>query len=133
MRLVERLAAPDGFGATLAGARSEADGETVRFLREAGEAARGGLRPLILAAGESTVWDGRFEIAAERGREIRSARGLRQALSPADQHALAALPANARDTVPVVVEESGPRLADATPLALDRLLAACGAVETEPA
>lgn len=133
MRLVERLAAPDGFAATLAGARIEADGETVRFLREAGEAARGGLRPLILAAGESTVWDGRFEIAAERGREIRSARGLRQALSPADQHALAALPANARDTVPVVVEESGPRLADATPLALDRLLAACGAVETEPA
>jgi tRNA(Ile)-lysidine synthase len=132
LRLAERLAGPDGFVTTLAGARIEADGETVRFLREAGEAARGGLRPLILGAGETAVWDGRFEITAARAMEVRAALGLRQALSPADQDALVALSAGARDTVPVVVGEDGPRLAVATPMALERLLAACGAVEIEP-
>jgi tRNA(Ile)-lysidine synthase len=133
MRLAERLAGPHGFAATLSGARIEADGEEVRFLREAGEAARGGLAPLSLTAGSTGVWDGRFEITADGAMEVRSAAGLRSDLSPADQRVLAALPASARDTVPVVVGEDGPRLAAARPLALDRLLAACGAVEIEPA
>ena len=133
MRLAERLAGRDGFTTTLAGARIEADGDEVLFLREAGEAARGGLRLLILMAGETGVWDGRFEITAGRAMEVRSASGLRQSLSPTDQDALTALPARARDTVPVIVEEDGPRLAEATPLALDRLHAACGVVELEPA
>jgi tRNA(Ile)-lysidine synthase len=133
MRLAERLTGRGGFTTTLAGARIEADGDEVLFLREAGEAARGGLRPLILMAGETGVWDGRFEIKAERAMEVRSATGLRQGLSPTDQDTLAALSARARDTVPVIAEEGGPRLAEATPLALDRLLAACGAVDVEPA
>lgn len=132
MRLAERLAGPGGFATTLAGARIEADGDEVRFLREAGEAARGGLQPMTLVAGETAVWDGRFQITAGRQMEVRGAAGLRSGLSPADQHLLAALPASARDTAPVVVGEDGPRLADATPLALDRLLAACGAVDMEP-
>ncbi|MGH6910936.1 MAG: ATP-binding protein, partial [Phenylobacterium sp.] len=131
-RLAERLAAPGGFTTTLAGARVEADGDEVRFLREAGEAARGGLAPLTLAAGRTGVWDGRFEIAADTAMEVRSAAGLRADLSPADQQMLAALPASARDTVPVIGGKGGPRLAEARPLALDRLLAACGAVEIEP-
>jgi tRNA(Ile)-lysidine synthase len=84
-------------------------------------------------AGETGVWDGRFEITAGRAMEVRSASGLRQSLSPTDQDALTALPARARDTVPIIVEEDGPRLAGATPLALDRLHAACGVVELEPA
>ena len=133
MRLAERLAGPGGFAATLAGARIEADGDEVRFLREAGEAARGGLAPLTLAAGRTGVWDGRFEIAADMATEVRSAAGLRSDLLPADQQVLAGLPASARDTVPVIVAEDGPRLAEARPLALDRLLAACGAAEIEPA
>ena len=133
MRLAERLAGPGGFATTLAGARVEADGDEVRFLREAGEAARGGLGPLSLETGETGVWDGRFEITAGLAMEVRAASGLRRSLSPEDQDTIATLPASARDTVPVVVDEAGPRLADATPLALDRLLAACGAVELEPA
>lgn len=133
MRLVERIARQGGFATTLAGARIEADGDEVRFLREAGEAARGGLGPLSLAAGQVGVWDGRFEITAGRALEVRSAAGLRRILSTEDQDRLAALPASARDTMPVVVDDAGHRLATATPLALDRLLAACGAVEREPA
>lgn len=133
MRLAERLAGPGGFATTLAGARIEADGHEVRFLREAGEAARGGLGPLTLKAGETGVWDGRFEIAAGPAMVVRAAAGSRRGLSAEDQDALAALPSSARDTVPVVVEDGGPRLVAATPLALDRLLAACGAVEREPA
>jgi tRNA(Ile)-lysidine synthase len=132
-RLAERLAARGGFATTLAGARIEADGDEVRFLREAGEAARGGLAPLTIAARRAGVWDGRFEIIEDTAIEVRSAAGLRSDLSPADQQVLAALPAGARDTVAVIVGEGGPRLAQARPLALDRLLAACGAVEIEPA
>jgi tRNA(Ile)-lysidine synthase len=57
---VERLLAKLRDGApvitTLAGARIEAGDRDVRILREAGEAARGGLRPSA-----PPVWDGRFE------------------------------------------------------------------------
>ena len=134
VRLAERLAGRDGFTTTLAGARVEADGETVRFLREAGEAVRGGLAPLRLPAGEIGVWDGRFEITAVRAVEIRAAAGLRSRLSKDDQAALAVLPASGRDVVPVIVSrEAPPQLVVARPLALERLLAACGAIEREPA
>ena len=132
-RLSERLAGRDGFTASLAGARIEADNADVRFLREPGEAARGGLQPLNLSAGETGVWDGRFEITADRPMQIRAAAGLRGQLSPADQHALASLPARARDGVPVATDEAGAvTLISARSLALDRLLAACGAVDAEP-
>jgi tRNA(Ile)-lysidine synthase len=133
MRIVERLAQPGGFATTLAGARIEADGDEVRFLREAGEAARGGLGPLSLMTGQVGVWDGRFEITAGSPLEVRAAAGLRRSLPTEDHDRLAAIPASARDTVPVVLDEAGPRLAAATPLSLDRLLAASGAVAREPA
>lgn len=133
LRLAERLAGTDGFTATLAGARIEADDRAVHILREAGEAARGGLAALSLAAGETGVWDGRFEIAADRPMEVHAAAGLRSRLSNEDQTTLAALPARARDVMPVTVDAAGrPRLAVATSLTRDRLLAACGAVEREP-
>jgi tRNA(Ile)-lysidine synthase len=131
VRLAERLRGRQAFAATLAGARIEADDGQIRILREAGEAARGGLRPLTLAAGETGVWDGRFEITADRPMQIVSSAGLRSQLSPADQQTLMALPARARDGLPVV--PNGPKLAVARPLSLERLLAACGAVAREPA
>ncbi|HEY0437326.1 MAG TPA: tRNA lysidine(34) synthetase TilS [Phenylobacterium sp.] len=128
--------------ATLAGARIEADVRDVRFLREAGEAARGGLAPLQLGAGETGVWDGRFEIAADGAIEIRRLAGHAARLSRSEQAALRALPATARPGLPLVI---GPEGAVACPivapapwvrlvaLAHDRLLGACGAVECEPA
>ena len=129
-RLAERLAGGEGFTASLAGARIEAAEDAVRILREAGEAARGGLAPLQLSAGQTDVWDGRFEITAAEAMEVRAATGLRPRLSDADQRTLATLPARARDVMPV--DAAGPALIAAQALTLDRLLAACGAVEREP-
>jgi tRNA(Ile)-lysidine synthase len=102
-RLAARLTEAAPVVATLAGARVEADARAVRFLREPGEAARGGLAPIRLKAGETGVWDGRFEITAEEDLEVRAA------------------PRSAR-----------PDVSGATSLTYDRLLAACGAIEREP-
>lgn len=112
-RLAERLARSDGFVATLAGARISADARLVRFGREPGEAARGGLAPLRLAAGDTAVWDGRFAVTAEGPAEVRPLR---------------------RTTLPAAVAADGsPAALRIEPLTYERLLAACGAVEREPA
>ena len=132
--LVDRLIATGDVTATLAGARIEADALEVRFQREAGEASRGGLAPLSLATGETGVWDGRFEVTAGLPITVRRLAGLARRLPREDQQAVRALPASLRPTLPVVIDEVGtPALAVALPLALPRLLAACGAVDREPA
>jgi tRNA(Ile)-lysidine synthase len=102
-RLAGRLTEPAPFVATLAGARVEAGAQEVRFLREPGEAARGGLAPIRLKAGETGVWDGRFEITAEEDLEVRA-----------------------------TPRSSQPDIPGAKSLTYDRLLAACGVVEREP-
>ena len=108
-----RLLAETSFVASLAGARIEADPYRVRFRREPGEVARGGLAPLRLAAGVTGVWDGRFEVSAQRAIEVLARPG-------------ATLPA-------VVREDGGFDELDARPLVHDRLLAACGLIAREPA
>jgi tRNA(Ile)-lysidine synthase len=129
-RLAERLRAEGDVAATLAGARIEADAGEVRFLREPGEAARGGLSPLHLAAGETAVWDGRFEITATQPLAVRALAGLASGLGKAERARLAAFPAKARAGLPV---DAAPRvLSDARPLALTRLHAACGLIDREP-
>jgi tRNA(Ile)-lysidine synthase len=102
--LAERLAGDETFVTTLAGARIEAGAGEVRFRREPGEAARGGLLPLSLKAGQTGVWDGRFEITAAHDLEVRAV---------------------GRSTLPDVE--------DGRPLSHARLLAACGVVAREPA
>ena len=111
-RLAARLAGAEPFTAGLAGARIEADTSRARFRREAGEVARGGLAPLRLQAGEMAVWDGRFEVTPARGSVIQAQPGTTSPIAVCDDGGIAAL--------------------EATPLALDRLLAACDAVEREP-
>lgn len=135
-RLAEALKGAGDLTATLAGARIEADaaGE-VRFLRDTG---REGLAPLTLAAGETGVWDGRFEITAGRPVTVQALSGHAAGLPSVQRAALQRLPAGARGTLPFVVGEGSPVLAAlselaARPLALDRLRSACGAVELEPA
>jgi len=108
-RLAIRLTADGDFIASLSGARIEAQPGLVRFRREPGEAERSGLKPLSLRAGETGVWDGRFEIAAERALEVRAMR---------------------RTTLPVAADGGGLL---AIPLTHERLLAACGVIEREPA
>ncbi|MES2343291.1 MAG: tRNA lysidine(34) synthetase TilS [Pseudomonadota bacterium] len=123
------------FTATLAGARIEADGDQVRFLRDAG---RQGLTPLTLAAGATGVWDGRFEITTERPVTIQALAGQAAGLPASQRATLQRLPAGARGTLPFIAGEGSPMLTQipdlsARPLALDRLRAACGVVEREPA
>ncbi|HZZ67611.1 MAG TPA: tRNA lysidine(34) synthetase TilS [Phenylobacterium sp.] len=108
-RLLARLAEDAPFAASLAGARVTADGPCVRFQREPGEASRGGLQPLALRAGETGVWDGRFEITAARAVEVRALR---------------------RTTLPAAAD-GGVEGLTIRPLSHDRLLAACGAIERE--
>ena len=108
-----RLLTDASFTASLAGARIEADPHQVCFRREAGEAARGGLAPLRLAEGATGVWDGRFEVSAREAVEVRARPGL-------------VLPVVARD-------DGGFEDLDARPLAYDRLRAACGLIDREPA
>jgi len=140
--LLARLRSPGPFTATLAGARIEADAETVVILREAGEAARGGLAELRLMPGLAQVWDGRFEVMTIRqGLRVRALSGLAARLAPAERKALAALPARLRPTLPAVIAADGqigcPVLApmdgvEVRSLVASRLTAAAGLVEREP-
>ena len=98
-----------GTSKPLAGARIGTRAGTITFAREPGEAARGGLAPLSLRAGETAVWDGRFEVRTGRDVEISAAPGQ------------------------VTPDASDPAADLASrPLTYERLLAACGAIEAEP-
>jgi tRNA(Ile)-lysidine synthase len=100
--LLARVKAAEAFVATLGGARIEAGEREVVLEREAGEAARGGLLPLALEAGTPAVWDGRFEIIADRPGLIAEAlRGQASRLGPEDRAILARIPAAARPALPI--------------------------------
>jgi tRNA(Ile)-lysidine synthase len=108
-RLSARLAGDGEVAATLAGARIEADAAQVRFRREPGESARGGLAPLALQAGETGVWDGRFEVTARQAVVVR---------------------ASGRTTLPSAEDDVAIKVRALTHA---RLLAASGAIEREEA
>lgn len=137
-RLTALLVGETPVSATLAGARIEAHGEQVRFLREAGEAARGGLADQIIAGWG--VWDGRFEVTTREPMIVRRLGGLAGRLSKAERDALATVPTSARPGLPVIVTDEQvccPVLTEVSgvsvrPLAYARLLAAAGAVQAEP-
>lgn len=138
-RLADRVRSQEIFAASLAGARLEAEAGTLSIFREAGERARGGLAPLRLSAGQSGVWDGRFEVWSNREVQITSLAGHAAQLPRGQRSALSAIPAAARPAMPVI-EGDPPHCPIVAPLAgvdvrslvAARLLAACGAVEREP-
>ena len=132
VRIAALLAGGDAWVATLAGARLEAGERDVVFLREPGELARRPPPPLVLRAGETGVWDGRFEIKGP-GRIVPLA-GYAARLPPEQQRALRALPPKARPALPFDLESlSCPALTgQAVSLARERLLAAYGAIDREP-
>jgi len=145
-RLVARLRSGEAFTATLAGARVESVGDTVRVCRDAGETARGGLVALTLAPGETGVWDGRYEITAGAAPiTVRPLKGLAAGLPRDQREALKAVPATARPALPAVVDAMGaatcpvlvgPSLAMTSvecvgPLFLDRFRAAIGLIDQE--
>jgi tRNA(Ile)-lysidine synthase len=160
-RLVDRIRAGETFTATLAGARIEADGEGVWFVREPGEARRAGppptdpsgrlphrgrgdlAEPLALPLNQPVVWDGRYELtAAGPGLVVRPLQGLAARLPLAQRRALKGFPAAARPSLPVLLAPDGtvtcPILAAtkaprARCLVVDRFEAATGRVDQEPA
>lgn len=116
-RLAARLRQGEDFTATLAGARLEARGETVRAMRDAGQRGGAAVAPLALPAGREVVWDGRYAFtAAEAGWSVLAARGRMAALSDADRAMLKTAPAAARGAWPVLFREdqTGPVLAGVT-------------------
>lgn len=138
-RVMDHLARPEPFTTTLAGARIQARDDQVLFMREPGELIRTGLADLMLAPGERAVWDGRFEIAAERVAVIAPLAGHAAQLPPAEREALRAIPARARAALPVMLEGRHaycPVLAptpgvEAASLVRERLLAAGGVIDRE--
>lgn len=142
-RLVARLRSGETFVATLAGARIVADEAGVLFVREAGEGGRSGLSPLVLAAGETGVWDGRYEITTHAGpTAIRPLGGLASRLPADESRALKGFPAAVRPVLPAVVDAAGrvssPILAGAGTIGArvlirERFEAATGLIDQEPA
>lgn len=140
-RLAAALAGADTGIFTLSGARILAEADEVRFTREPGESARGGLAHLALRLDEPIAWDGRFEaIAARPGLILRPLAGVASQLPPAEQAAVRALGARTRGALPALIDGARvhcPLVQPASPirlraLAAERLAAACGLVEREP-
>jgi tRNA(Ile)-lysidine synthase len=105
--LLERLCGPETFIATLGGARVVA-AHGVRIVRESGEAARGGLQPCELRAGQNTIWDGRWQVcAAASSLSVHALAGLAARLPPADAAVLAGIPASDRPSLPVLRNGEG--------------------------
>ncbi|HEY3889336.1 MAG TPA: tRNA lysidine(34) synthetase TilS [Caulobacteraceae bacterium] len=139
--LFDRLAGLEDFTATLAGASLVA-GPEVLIARNGGEIVRGGLAPVALEPGRATVWDGRFELRADRpGLGVIALRGAQARLDAATRRRLKAAPAAARPALPLVVDAGGglacPMLADDDAIVVHSLVgarfsAACGAVSKEP-
>jgi len=138
-RLQARLSAEQRFVATLAGARITVEPDHISFTREAGDGERAGLAPLHLKAGETAVWDGRFEVRAQADVAVVALSGYAASLHRADRPSLAAIPAEARPSLPVLLHEGGAVLprpfgagpASARALAQARLRAACDLVSRE--
>ena len=92
----------------------------------------------MLEAGETGVFDGRFEIVADRPARVSLLAGRMSHLHPLARAALAAAPAPCRGALPAVVSVGAVQLAGAPgsgvrlrSLARARLVAACGGIATE--
>ena len=140
--LIQRLQPGAVFRTTLGGARIEVTTDAIRLSREPGEFRRQAIEPQSLTPGELLVWDGRYEILAQRaGLHVMPLQGLAARLPKDQRDGLGDLPAWARATLPVVVGEgliTCPILAQdpdirVRGLVFDRYLAAIGAICREPA
>ena len=136
-----RLLGQDTVTGTLSGAKVIA-AEAVLFVRDAGEAARGGLAPLKLAPGQSGVWDGRFEVSARAEPVlITKLAGHAGSLERAQQRQLKSLPAPVRSGLPLMLGEGAPGCpilakepgVEVRLLVAERFAAACGVISKEPA
>lgn len=139
-RLTAALLGAEPLVATLAGARVEADATGIVWSRGAGEMVRNGVGGLEIRPGEPAVWDGRYEVHADRPLQVAPLAGRARRLAPTARAALLRVPTAARGGLPATEIEGQvvcPLLEAVegvaiTPLALARLGAACGLVEREP-
>jgi tRNA(Ile)-lysidine synthase len=142
-RLLSAITSGVNLASTLAGARVTAmpGADAIEIGRDVGERARGGLAPLRLASGETGVFDGRFEVRADREPlQVMALAGLIGQLGRADRDRLGAIPAWARGALPIAIDDSGvvrlPALFGDDPAGLrslvgPRFLAACGGFSRE--
>lgn len=137
-RLAARLAGPEAFRATLAGALVIAENDGVVFGRAAGEMRRQGVRDLALPANGAGIFDGRFEVETTSAARITALEGRLSHLAAADRNRLATVPPALRGALPGVEAGGVFRLAGTLasgvrvrPLARSRLLAACGVATDE--
>ncbi|HEY5409424.1 MAG TPA: tRNA(Ile)-lysidine synthetase, partial [Caulobacteraceae bacterium] len=136
--LLARMGVQGAFTATLAGARIEA-GEALAIARDIGRARA---TPAPLQAGRPMIWDGRFEILAQRpGLSVGPLAGRMSRLEPRARAALAVFDPAARRALPAVSAADGsvtcPILAQdawssVRGLVEGRLRAACGRIAREP-
>ncbi|MFM1960113.1 MAG: tRNA lysidine(34) synthetase TilS [Pseudomonadota bacterium] len=136
--LRRRLIGQDGVRASLAGAQVLAEDHDILWGRTAGEMTRSGAPDLILGAGETGVFDGRFEVEALWPVVVTRLAGRMNGLSARAGTGLAQVPPAFRGALPVVTSEAGSRLASGEEsgvrlraLARGRLAAACGEIALE--
>ena len=147
--VMARLTGDKAFTVSLCGARIAADVDWMTFEREAGEMERGGLEPIAIEAGQTRVWDGRFEIAAGKADvRVEALRGHAARLDAQDRAAMLGVCVSARPALPVFRplddDRAAPRLAldgarahidfngpSCRTLCEDRLAAAAGMVTCE--
>ncbi|WP_374273913.1 tRNA lysidine(34) synthetase TilS [Brevundimonas sp.] len=99
--ILSQLGAGSGVVATLAGARIEATSEGLILSRVAG---RGGIATATLLAGDRVVWDGRYELLADRSDlSVTPLAGKAAHLSAQDRAWVRTLPSAARPTLPVLI------------------------------
>jgi tRNA(Ile)-lysidine synthase len=137
--LADRLTAESTFVATLAGARISVDAAKLTVSREPGEIARSNLAPLKLRSGEVAVWDGRFEIVANRDLTVAALSGHAAKLGKTDRAGLSRVSAAIRPALPVLLHDGeislphpmGPGPARTRALCRLRFDAACGLLSHE--
>jgi tRNA(Ile)-lysidine synthase len=134
-----------GRAATLCGARIQRHDGRIEIVREAGELERRRIDALRVPAGQAVMWDGRFEIWADRAAVVRPSGQARSALSVAGRGALLNMPAVLRKALPSVAPDGGAPVLPVAPYPDDtgsggikfacwimpRFLAACGVFACE--
>lgn len=131
-RLAQALRGPDEVVMTLSGCQVLADAGVIRWIRPAGEVSRSGVPDLHLQAGQSGVWDGRFEIAAPAHMTVSALAGHMSSLSPGVRAGLATVHPGARGGLPWFGADQPPPGTQVASLVLRRFQAAAGLVDREP-
>lgn len=105
-RLYERLARAGEVAATLAGAQIATDAATVMLVKERRRSGRA--EPALpLRAGETGVFDGRFEVTATEPLTVLPLAGRGARLSEADRRRLLNIDARVRPGLPCLIMDSG--------------------------